>query len=279
MTQQYTAGEGVESAPDEKLQIRVSGLAGGPTLIYLPGIHGDWTLVGPFRARIVRSVRFVEFTYPRTLGWSLRDYAAHVLEALRREGINQGWLLAESFGSQVAWAVGELLREGPQPPRFQMEGIILAGGFPEYPMKMAARWVATWKAWTGNSGISWAIRLYSRTLKWRLGGDAVGRQSAQEFLSRRTWPDAHAMLHRLHLLIDYKPSAGISKLTRPVYYLSGLIDPIVPWFLVKRQLPRVCGSFREAKVLLCGDHNVLGSAPAQSERQILKWIGVSPKSA
>ena len=34
---------------DEKLQLRIYGDDSLPTLIYLPGLHGDWTLIGGFR--------------------------------------------------------------------------------------------------------------------------------------------------------------------------------------------------------------------------------------
>ena len=30
----------------EKLEIRIHGDASRPTLVYLPGLHGDWTLIG-----------------------------------------------------------------------------------------------------------------------------------------------------------------------------------------------------------------------------------------
>ena len=89
----------------ESLQIRIHGEAGLPALIYLPGIHGDWTLVSSFRERMKPHVRFVEFTYPRTLEWSLDDYATAVLEQLAANEIHEGILLGESFGSQVAWAM------------------------------------------------------------------------------------------------------------------------------------------------------------------------------
>src|SRR5687768_15713419 len=110
----------------EHLQIRVHGDAGKPTLIYLPGLHGDWTLVGSFRAVMMRHVRFVEFTYPRTLSWSLEDHEAAILDSLQGHGITEGWVLAESFGSVLGWALLE--------KAFAAQGIILAGGFVRYPI-------------------------------------------------------------------------------------------------------------------------------------------------
>src|ERR1035441_281411 len=77
----------------EELQIRIHGAASLPTLVYLPGLHGDWTLVGDFRRQLAGKVRFVEFIYPRTLTWSLDDYAEAVENALAQNRIAGGWLL------------------------------------------------------------------------------------------------------------------------------------------------------------------------------------------
>ena len=110
----------------EELQLRIHGNASLPTLIYLPGLHGDWTLIGGFRHAIGGKVRFIEITYPRTLTWSLDDYAAAVETALVKNGITSGWLLGESFSSQVVWA---MVARG----KFTAQGVILAGGFVKYP--------------------------------------------------------------------------------------------------------------------------------------------------
>src|SRR5260221_13564125 len=106
----------------EELQLRVQGDPSLPTLVYLPGLHGDWTLIGRFRQALRSRVRFVEITYPRTLTWTLEDYAGGVEKALAEHDINRVWLLGESFSSQVVWPL--LSRK-----RLQIEGVILAGGF------------------------------------------------------------------------------------------------------------------------------------------------------
>ena len=120
-TSNLAAGEQIEPVV-EKLELRIHGDKSLPTLIYLPGLHGDWTLVGSFRSALRGRVRFVEVAYPRTLTWSLEDYAAGVETALAGQAIHRGWLLGESFSSQVVWPV--LARS-----RFQVEGVVLAGGF------------------------------------------------------------------------------------------------------------------------------------------------------
>src|SRR6185503_1966081 len=115
----------------DALKIRVHGDFDKPTLIYLPGLHGDWTLVSSFREAVKGRVRFVEFAYPRTLAWSLEDHAEAILQALEKNGIEEGWLLAESFGSVLGW---ELIEKG-----FAVKGVILAGGFVRYPFMPLVR--------------------------------------------------------------------------------------------------------------------------------------------
>src|SRR5260370_19887734 len=100
---------------------------GGLTLVYLSGLHGDWTLVGRFRRALRDDVRFVEVTYPRTLTWTLEDHAAAVEAALAEAGIARAWVLAESFSSQVLLHMADR-------KRFDIERIILAGGLVRHPL-------------------------------------------------------------------------------------------------------------------------------------------------
>src|SRR5262245_18378414 len=159
----------------EHLQIRVQGDASQPTLVYLPGMHGDWTLVSSFRAMVAGRVRFVEFTYSQTATESLDDYAHGIENALLENGVTEGWLIGESFGSQPAWqlikrslekvrarhAVKAVsvpshaasrrsdARDGTglefseaavgAPAEFQPQGLILAGGFARHPTIWAVR--------------------------------------------------------------------------------------------------------------------------------------------
>ena len=80
----------------EEIIIRIHGDPANPTLIYLPGLHGDWTLIADFRAAVQRDIRLVEFTYPRSTTWSLADYSNAVKEKLAEHQIGAGWLLGES---------------------------------------------------------------------------------------------------------------------------------------------------------------------------------------
>src|SRR5215207_4698065 len=88
---------------EEPLGIRIHGRPAQLTLIHLPGLHGDWTLLGPFRLALAGKARLVEFSYPCGNEWSLENYASAVQAALSDRGITHGWLLGESFSSQIAW--------------------------------------------------------------------------------------------------------------------------------------------------------------------------------
>ncbi len=253
----------------EELQLRIYGDAALPTLIYFPGLHGDWTLVGGFRKHLLGHVRFVEFTYPRTLTWTLEDYAANIEIALAKNGITHGWLLGESFGSQIVWP---LVRRG----KFQAQGIILAGGFVKHPMRWGARLS---EKLCGQIPFSILVQImlaftkfaracYCRSLETSIAID--------EFAVRRTELDRQAMQHRLHLIAESDPRTVASATKLPVFYLSGGFDPIVPWPCVKYWLQQHCPTLRASQIIFIADHNILGTASAQAARQVLAWINQPP---
>lgn len=254
------------NADKEQLQIRIYGDASLPTLIYLPGIHGDWTLVAGFRRAIANRVRFVEFTYPRTEKCSLEDYAAEIETALKENGIQSGWLLGESFGSQIVWPM--IARKN-----FQVEGIIFAGGFGRHP--------ALWTVWLVRQltrPVSFRIlrhffflyRLYSR-LRYR--NDPVMQEAVREFVAWRSEETLRAAKHRLKLILKNDPAAIARKITVPIHSIAGFVDPVVPWFGARRWFRKNCPSFGEGKIYWPADHHVLGTAAEKSAGQILGWMG------
>ncbi len=250
---------------DEQLQLRIHGEVALPTLIYLPGLHGDWTLIGGFRHAIGGRLRFIEFTYPRTLTWSLDDYAAAVETALAQNGIAGGWLLGESFSSQVVWT---MVARG----KFQAQGVILAGGFVKYPMQRAV-----WLSEKITDRIStrllvWIIFGYAKVARFRYRHSPQTLAAVDEFVARRTELDRRAAQHRLHLVAESDPRPVARRATLPVFALSGWFDPIVPWPRVRRWLRSHCPALRDYKVIPKADHNVLSTAPREASRQILAWI-------
>ena len=249
----------------EKLEMRVYGDAARPTLIYLPGIHGDWTLVGSFRRALAGRVRFVEFTYPRTLDWSLEDYAQGVETALAEQGIARGWLLGESFSSQVVW--GLVARK-----QFEIQTVVLAGGFVRHPMIWGVRMA---ERLSGGISLGLLIRIffgYARVARFRYRHSPEVQANIHEFIARRTELDLQAARRRLHLIAqnDLRPVARQPGV--PVYALSGFVDPVVPWFWVRPWLRKHCPTLRDYRMIWRADHNVLGTAPQAAAEQVLRWM-------
>ncbi len=229
----------------EELQLRIHGDASLPTLIYLPGLHGDWTLIGGFRHAIGDKVRFVEITYPRTLTWSLDDYAAAVETALTKNGITGGWLLGESFSSQVVWSHGGA-REIPA------QGVILAGGFVKYPMRRAIWLAEKITARISTRLLVWIIFGYARVARFRYRHSPQILASLDEFIARRTELDRRAAQHRLRLVAENDPRPIARQTRLPVFGLSGFFDPIVPWPRVRRWLRKNCPGLARLHGSSCG---------------------------
>ena len=250
---------------DEEPQLRIHGDVTLPTLIYLPGLHGDWTIIGGFRHAIEGRVRFVEFTYPRTVTWSLDDYAAAVESTLAKNGITGGWLLGESFSSQVVWA---MVARG----KFRAQGVILAGGFVKYPMQQALRLAEKITGRISTRLLVWIIFGYAKIarLRYRLSPQTLA--AIDEFVARRTELDRRAAQHRLRLVAENDPRLIARQATLPVFGLSGRFDPMVPWPLVRRWLRNDCPALRDYKVIRKADHNVLSTAPCAAAQQIMAWI-------
>jgi pimeloyl-ACP methyl ester carboxylesterase len=255
----------VEEDPAEKLQIRIHNPEASPTLVYLPGLHGDWTLIGGFREALGRRARFVEITYPRTLTWSLDGYAAGIEDELARAGITEGWLLGESFGSQIVWPLVNR-------HRFRAQGVVLAGGFARHPIKLAVRLA---ERLAGSIPLSIVIHIlfgYARIARLRFRKSPRTLDAINEFIARRTKLDQHAAQHRLHLLAVTDPSEVVKAASIPVYALTGLFDPIVPWVFVRPWLRKHCRALQAYRIIWKADHNVLGTASKAAADQVVEWL-------
>ena len=250
---------------EEELQIRIHGGPSLPTLVYLPGLHGDWTLVGGFLQALNGRLRFVEITYPRTLVWSLEDYAAGIEAALARENITTGWLLGESFGSQPLWA---MVARG----KFQIRGVILAGGFVRHPFRPLVRLAEGITGRMSNALFIWIIFSYAKVARFRYRHSPGTLARIGEFVSRRTDLDRRAAQHRLHLIAtsDFRGIAAQTQL--PVFGLSGVLDPIVPWPLIRKWLKGNCPALSDYTIIRRADHNVLATAPRHAANQVILWM-------
>jgi pimeloyl-ACP methyl ester carboxylesterase len=249
----------------EQLQLRVYGEPSLPTLIYLPGLHGDWTLVSSFKRALGNRVRFVEITYPRTLTWSLEEYASSVESALAGKGITRGWLLGESFSSQVVWPM--VARR-----HFQIEGVILAGGFVRHPIRAAVRFAEQRARGISLSLLTRIMFGYAKIARFRYRHSPETMAGIQEFIERRTELDRQAAVHRLRLIAQSDFCAVVRAAKMPVFAITGFLDPIVPWIFVRAWLRRNCPALREYKIIWRADHNVLSTAADASANQVVRWM-------
>jgi len=257
-----------ETIRDDDVTVRVHGPGEAPALVYLPGIHGDWTLVAGFRARVLPRVRFVDMSYPRTDAWTLEAYADAIARGLEAHGIRSAWVVAESWGSQPGWLLADRSRRGVGP--FRVDGLVLAGGFVQHPwpwsVTRARHHFSTIPVARLQRGFG-AYRLYAR---FRLRHAPETLADLDEFVARRTERDLRAAVHRLDLMEanDLRPLARA--FPDPLYYLTGAADPVVPWPWVRRWLERNCPGYRGCRVLWRADHNVLNGIGAAE--QVLAWM-------
>jgi pimeloyl-ACP methyl ester carboxylesterase len=218
----------------------------------------------------------VEFTYPCLPSWTLDDYAKAVVESLASKGITRGWILAESFSSQVAWTI---LQRAESNSLFEPLGLILAGGFVRHPAIFgvhcfhAAHRLMPW----------WLFRIllkfYAQYARLRHRRAPETLASIAEFVERRTESDRAAIASRYPLIARNDPRRIARETAVPVFALSGFFDPIVPWPFVIPWLQRHCATFRGGRIIFNADHNVLGTAPRKAADQILQWINVTPPAA
>lgn len=249
----------------DELQLRIHGSADLPTLIYLPGLHGNWKLIGGFRAEVAQRVRFVEATYPSTVTWSLEDHAASLERSLEAHGITSGWLLAESFGSQIAWPFAARTRIG-------LHGLILAGGFVRHPLGWGVRLARRLSHDVSFSFIKWLLFGYAKVSRFRFRQRPETFAEIQEFIAGITPEELAAARHRIELVLGNDPCVMAHEAGVPVYALSGLFDPVVPWVAVRRWLRKNCRTLKEYRIIWLADHNVLGTAPKTAAAQVLRWM-------
>lgn len=258
-------------ASEPGIALRTHGSPALPTLIYLPGIHGDWTLVSSFRAAVAGRVRFIELTYPRATTETLDRLAQAIEAALSAAGVEAGWLLGESFGSQPAWKLIERSRTGRS--SLKIHGLILAGGFVKHPWPWGAKFLRTMTGGLPRRALRGLLKGYAAYAGLRHRHAPETRASIGEFVTNRLHPDDPAAMQQRYTLVaeaDLRPVARGCAL--PVFQLAGLVDPIVPAALVKRWLKRHCPGYRGTRIILRADHNVLGTAPEDAASNVLEWM-------
>ena len=113
---------------------------------------------------------------------------------------------------------------------------------------------------------------YAKIARFRYRRSPETLATIDEFVARRTELDRRAAQHRLHLMAQNDPRLIASQTKLPVFGLSGILDPIVPWPFVGRWLRKNCPALRDYKIIRHADHNVLSTAPREAAKQVLEWM-------
>jgi pimeloyl-ACP methyl ester carboxylesterase len=260
----------------DQLRIQINGKAGQPTLVYLPGLHGDWTYNARLREALAGRARLVEFSYPVIDAWKLEDYAKNLELALLAHEIKEGWLLAESFGSQVGWGLLAQAEDNQKAgrPGFCPQALILAGGFARHPLPRGVQLARHSHRSLPLKFLMRLLRLYLGLVRWRHRRSPTTRQSLDEHYRKHDQEASRrAMLSRYDVILASDPRPLARRTQVPVYYLTGFWDPIVMWCLVHPWLKRNCPAYRGWRLVWSAEHNVLGFQPEISAAQILRWMG------
>jgi hypothetical protein len=150
----------------------------------------------------------------------------------------------------------------------------MAGGFVRHPMIWGVRLA---EHFCGAISLGLLTRIlfgYARIARLRARNSPEVRKGLDEFLARRTQLDQQAAKHRLHLLAKNDPCPIAKEVTVPVYAITGLFDPIVPWFTVRRWLKQNCPTLKEYRIVRHSDHNVLGNASETAAKYVLGWMTI-----
>lgn len=226
------------------LLFRISGPAEAPAVIYVPGIHGDWTPLWRIREMLNRNFRLIELAYPHAAAnWTLEDYVARLRAALDRLELGGVHLLAESFGSLVGW--GFCCRH---PER--VKTLMIAGGFCSTPGRaLVALGDAALRLFPARL-LDRVVDLYLVYLV-RRGFPADAFRRREDFFPATRTPRGWAATHnRLRIIRDTDVRERLCELRLPVLYFGGARDVIVP---VRREIATIERRLHPQ----CGFHSVL----------------------
>ena len=244
---------------------QVVGDATAPPIVYLPGVHGDWTAQSQAREHLGRDFHLIEIAYPRIENWSIDDFAHALKELLDGLGIESAHIVGESFGSLVGWRFGVL-----HPDRVRSHTLV--GGFARPPRFRVAGAAATILRSLPTTMLESAIDLY-------VAGKSVLGEKREAFDSgaypaTRTERGRIATANRMSIIqsIDFRDQ--LQEIRFPVRYVGGARDIVVP---VRREiatldahLPPHCDF--QSELITGAPHNIIASRPEETVQHITRWI-------
>jgi pimeloyl-ACP methyl ester carboxylesterase len=247
---------------------RISGPVEAPAVIYIPGIHGDWTPLWRIRELLNSHCRLIEIAYPRTATrWTLDDYVERLRDLFDKLELMGGHLLAESFGSLVGWSF--CCR---YPGR--VKTLMVAGGFCSTPgrLKVALADMALHLA--PAALLDRFVDLYLCYLKRRGFPRDAFRRPNEFFPATRTrqgWRSTH---NRLKIISRTDVRTRLCELRVPILYFGGARDWVVPVrreiAALKRHLSPDCG-FQHV-LFPRAPHPIIPARYPQVARLITDWV-------
>lgn len=246
---------------------QVSGSEDVPPVVYLPGIHGDWTPLEGARPRLNAKVRLIEAAYPRVDHWTLNDFADALDALLDDLGLQSAHVVGESFGSLVGWQFG-LTR----PDR--VRSFVLIGGFSQAPNRRSVR------------SAKWALRLLP-TFAFEKGIDTYVSYKSRKgerrpshgpeippYPAARTRRGKRATMNRMTIVQRTDFRGHLDKVTFPVRYIGGEMDRVVP---VHRELATLAELLPphcefDARLLARAPHAIIASHPEETSAHICDWV-------
>jgi len=247
---------------------RVSGPPTAPVVVYLPGLHGDWTPLWRIREPLARHLRLVEIAYPRAAAnWTLDDYVTRLGDLFDRLGLASVHLLAESFGSLVGWVFACRHPE-------RVRSLLVAGGFSVSPGRVRVALAELGLRLFPAALLDKGVDLYLLYLNRRGFPGNAFRREGEFFPATRTRLGWRATRNRLKIIRQTDLRGRLGELRVPVFYFGGARDIIVP---VRREIATLRRHLRPE----CNFHSVLfPKAPhpiiparyRQVARLILAWI-------
>lgn len=247
----------------EDLLYRTTPAPGRPIVVYLPGVHGDWTSFHRIRPFLERDVALVELSYPKSEIAGLPEIAAKIVRLVRALDVRNAHLLGESFGSLVAW---RMALDAPD----LTASLILAAGFTSPPPLRRAHLAFLALRTMPTPLFELLIDAYV-AIQNRLGtGRPTPGEQLSPFFALRSDDGRLAVARRMETIQHSDLRAELSRIRAPVRYLGGKFDLVVPALREARTISSLVGDFESET--WGAPHTLMVTHPERCAAAILRWI-------
>ena len=253
-------------AIEDDLRYRISGEASSPTLLYLPGVHGDWTPQAAAAPILAEHFRLIETAYPKNPAWALSEFVAAVVRLLDRLKIPSTHLAAESFGSLVGQ---QFALEHPE----RVQSLTIVGGFTRAPDARMIRLTRLGLERLPTRLFEGGVDVYVALRRNRGALHPTPHQVDLPYDAVRTEAGRRATVRRFEIIGQTDLRPRLHELQLPVRYLGGEHDLIVP---TKREIATLeellpdSAAF-ESHLIAKGPHMIIASHAEETVKRIVEW--------